>query len=112
VGSRLLVPTVNLASGSGLLPANGVYVTRLHIAERCFRAVTNVGNRPTFEGAGFSVESHILNFEPVEIDENTALELEFLKRLREEKRFDSTESLRAQIMKDVARAGRFFRLAR
>jgi riboflavin kinase / FMN adenylyltransferase len=112
VGSRLLVPTVNLASGSGLLPANGVYVTRLHIAERCFRAVTNVGNRPTFEGAGFSVESHILNFEPVEIDENTALELEFLKRLREEKRFDSTESLRAQIMKDAARAGRFFRLAR
>jgi len=111
VGSRLLVPTVNLAPGSGLLPANGVYITRLHVAERCFRAVSNIGNRPTFEGAGFSVESHILNFEPVEMDENTPLEVEFLKRLRAEKRFDGTESLKAQIMNDVARAGRFFRLA-
>jgi riboflavin kinase / FMN adenylyltransferase len=112
VGSRLLVPTVNLAPGAGMIPANGVYVTRLHVADRCFRAVTNVGNRPTFDGAGFSVESHILNFEPVEMDENTPIEIEFLKRLREEKRFDSTESLKAQIMNDVARAGRFFRLAR
>jgi len=112
VGSRLLVPTVNLVPGAGLLAANGVYITRLHVAGRCFRAVTNVGNRPTFDGAGFSVESHILNFEPVEMDENTPIEIEFLKRLREEKRFDSTESLKAQIMNDVARAGRFFRLAR
>jgi riboflavin kinase / FMN adenylyltransferase len=112
VGSRLLVPTVNLAPGAGMIPANGVYVTRLHIAERCFRAVTNVGNRPTFDGAGFSVESHILNFEPVEMDENTPIEIEFLKRLREEKKFDSTESLKAQIMNDVARARRFFALTR
>jgi riboflavin kinase/FMN adenylyltransferase len=110
VGSRLLVPTVNLVPGAGLLPANGVYITRLHLAGRSFRAVTNVGIRPTFEGAGFSVESHILNFEPVVMDENTALEVEFLKRLREEKRFDSTESLKAQIMNDVARARRFFAL--
>jgi riboflavin kinase / FMN adenylyltransferase len=93
-------------------PANGVYVTRLHVVDRCFRAVTNVGNRPTFDGAGFSVESHILNFEPVEMDENTPIEIEFLKRLREEKRFDSTESLKAQIMNDVARARRFFALTR
>jgi len=112
VGSRLLVPTVNVAPGAGMIPANGVYVTRLHVAERCFRAVTNVGNRPTFDGAGFSVESHILNFEPVEMDENTPIEIEFLKRLREEKRFDSTESLKAQIMNDVARARRFFALTR
>jgi riboflavin kinase / FMN adenylyltransferase len=112
VGSRLLVPTVNLAPGAGMIPANGVYVTRLHVADRCFRAVTNVGNRPTFDGAGFSVESHILNFEPVEMDENTPIEIEFLKRLREEKRFDSTESLKAQIMNDVARARRFFALTR
>jgi riboflavin kinase / FMN adenylyltransferase len=112
VGSRLLVPTVNLAPGAGLLPASGVYITRVHVAGRCFRAVTNLGNRPTFEGAGFSVESHILNFEPIEMDETTPIELEFLSRLREEKRFDSTESLKAQIMNDVARARRFFALTR
>ncbi|MGB6829463.1 MAG: bifunctional riboflavin kinase/FMN adenylyltransferase, partial [Terracidiphilus sp.] len=61
VGSKLLVPTVNLAAYKGLLPAIGVYVTRLKIAGRAFEAVTNVGNRPTFEGVGFGIETHILN---------------------------------------------------
>src|SRR4051812_9360062 len=71
VGSRLLVPTVNLAPYVGLLPAFGVYVSRLTIGNRRFQSVTNVGTRPTFEGAGFSVETHILNFEPVELTEET-----------------------------------------
>ena len=110
VGSRLLVPTVNLAPYPGLLPALGVYVTRLTIGERCFQAVTNVGNRPTFDGAGFSVETHILDFEPVELSEETPLYLEFLLRLRAEQKFPSSEALKAQIMKDVARAKRCFRL--
>jgi len=110
VGSKLLVPTVNLAEYNDLLPAIGVYVTRLKIAGRAFEAVTNVGNRPTFEGAGFGVETHILNFEPVELGEDTPLELEFLLRLRGERKFPSPEALKAQIMKDVARAKRYFRL--
>lgn len=112
VGTRLLVPTVNLAEYDGQLPAHGVYVTRLEVGEKCFDAVTNVGNRPTFAGAGFSVETHILNFEPVEMGEDTPLHLEFLLRLRAEKRFASPDELKAQIMKDVAKAQRFFRLAR
>src|SRR5580692_6063151 len=48
IGTRLLVPTVNLAAYDGLLPGFGVYVTRLTVGERCFQSVTNVGNRPTF----------------------------------------------------------------
>ena len=111
VGSKLLVPTVNLAEYNGLLPAIGVYVTRLKIAGCTFQAVTNVGNRPTFEGVGFGVETHILNFEPVELGEDTPLELEFLPRLRGEFKFPSPEALKAQIMKDVARAKKYFRLA-
>lgn len=112
VGGRLLVPTVNLAPYDSLLPAFGVYVTRLAIAGRCFQAVTNVGNRPTFEGAGFSVESHILNFEPVDLEETTPLELEFLARLRPEMKWESPEALKAQIFKDVAKAKRYFQLCR
>jgi riboflavin kinase / FMN adenylyltransferase len=111
VGTKLLVPTVNLAEYDGLLPAFGVYVTRLTIGERCLEGVTNVGNRPTFEGAGFSVETHLLNFEPIEMDEDTPLELEFLLRLREEIHFPSVDELKAQIGKDVARAKRYHRLA-
>lgn len=112
IGTRLLVPTVNLAPYDGLLPAFGVYVTRLKIGGRVFQAVTNVGNRPTFGQASFAVESHILNFEPVDMEETTAVELEFLLRLRGEVEWPSPEALKAQIFKDVARAQRFFRLAK
>jgi riboflavin kinase/FMN adenylyltransferase len=110
VGTKLLVPTVNLAPYEGLLPGFGVYVTRLTVGERCFNAVTNVGNRPTFEGIGFGVETHILNFEPVNLTDETPLHLEFLLRLRGEMQWPSTEALKAQIFKDVARANRYFRI--
>lgn len=117
IGSKLVVPTINLAPYSGLLPGLGVYITRLTVGERCFESVTNVGNRPTFGEASFAVESHILNFEPdfeqnCELDENTPLELEFLLRLRAERTWPTPEALKAQILKDVARAKRYFRLAR
>ncbi|MGD0155391.1 MAG: riboflavin biosynthesis protein RibF [Terracidiphilus sp.] len=111
IGSRLLVPTVNLAACDGLLPAFGVYVTWLKVDGRAFQSVTNVGNRPTFGEASFAVESHILNFEPIELGARTELKLEFLLRLRGEKAWPSPEALKAQIMKDVARAKRCFLLA-
>lgn len=110
IGTRLLVPTVNLAAYDGLLPGFGVYVTRMTIADRAFQSVTNVGNRPTFGEASFAVESYILNFEPVDMDETTPVELEFLLRLRGEIEWPSPEALKAQIMKDVARAKRYFAL--
>jgi len=109
VGGRLVVPTVNFAPYDGLLPALGVYVTRLTIGARCFHAVTNVGNRPTFEGAGFGVETHILEFEPVDLTENTPLYLEFLMRLRGEEKFPNPDALKAQVMRDIGRAQRFFK---
>ncbi len=112
IGTRLLVPTVNLAPYNGLLPGFGVYVTRLKIDGLAFQAVTNVGNRPTFGEASFAVESYILDFEPVEIGEKTPLELEFLLRLRGEREWPSPEALKSQIFKDVARAKRYFRLAK
>jgi riboflavin kinase/FMN adenylyltransferase len=112
IGTRLLVPTVNLAAYDGLLPAFGVYVTRLTVGGRSFQAVTNVGNRPTFGEASFAVESHILDFEPMELDEETPIELEFLLRLRGEIQWPSPEALKAQIFDDIARAKRYFRLLR
>ncbi len=110
IGTRLLVPTVNLAAYDGLLPAFGVYVTRLKVGGRAFQAVTNVGNRPTFGEASFAIESHILDFEPIDLDETTPLELEFLLRLRGEKTWPTPDALKAQIFKDVARAKRYFQL--
>jgi riboflavin kinase/FMN adenylyltransferase len=112
IGTRLLVPTVNLAAYNGLLPAFGVYVTRLIVGERRFQAVTNVGNRPTFGAASFAVESHILDFEPIELTEETPIDLEFLLRLRGEIEWPTPEALKAQIFRDVAKAKRYFRLTK
>jgi riboflavin kinase/FMN adenylyltransferase len=110
-GTRYTVPTINLAPYPELLPANGVYITTLKVEDELFRAVTNVGNRPTFGADSFTVESHLLNFHPIALSAETRLELTFLQHLRPERRFDSPEHLRAQIMKDVAKAQRFFSLA-
>lgn len=112
IGTKLLVPTVNLAAYDGLLPDFGVYVTRLKIDGRAFQAVTNIGNRPTFGEPSFAVESHILDFEPVELPDETPLKLEFLRRLRPEMEWPSPEALKAQILKDVGKAKRYFQLVR
>jgi riboflavin kinase/FMN adenylyltransferase len=110
-GSRYAVPTINLAPYAELLPAFGVYITTLRIgADRVFRGVTNVGNRPTFGADSFAVETHLLDFGPTALDETTPLELTFLRRLRPERRFESPEALREQIGLDVKRALRYFAL--
>ena len=111
-GTRYTVPTVNLARYDELVPANGVYITWVRINGECFDAVTNVGVRPTFGPDSFAIESHLLNFHEIELLAQTEVELIFLKRLREEIKFDSVEALREQIGRDVARAQRFFRMVK
>lgn len=116
IGSEQTVPTINLVPYTELLPANGVYITRMKIGDGpdapVFSAATNVGNRPTFGADSFAVESHLLDFRPVTLTENTPLELTFLKRIREEKRFPSPEALKQQILRDVTAAKRYFHLTR
>lgn len=115
-GTRYAVPTINLAPYSELLPANGVYITTLAVgtgpSQETFEAVTNIGNRPTFGADSFAVESHLLNFHPIELDEETPLVLTFLRRLRAERRFATPEALREQIGRDVFTARRYFTLCR
>jgi riboflavin kinase/FMN adenylyltransferase len=115
-GTRYAVPTINLAPYPELLPANGVYITTLQVgtdpAAEIFEAVTNVGNRPTFGADSFAVESHLLNFHPIELSESTPLRLTFLRRLRAERPFPTTQDLRNQIARDVTHARRYFTLCR
>ncbi len=109
-GHKYTVPTINLSRYDELVPADGVYITWLRVGGECFEAVTNVGNRPTFGSESFAVESHLLNFHPIELLAQTELELIFLKRLRPEIKFSSVEALRAQIARDVHKARRYFHL--
>src|SRR5581483_4945645 len=109
VGHRYTVPTINLARYDELLPGDGVYITCTEVGGECFQSVSNVGSRPTFDGAGFAVETHLLNFHPIEVAPESDVKLSFLYRLRPEIRFPGVEALRAQIARDVKRAQRYFR---
>jgi riboflavin kinase/FMN adenylyltransferase len=115
-GTQHAVPTINLAPYADLLPANGVYVTDLRIgkgdAAIRFEGVTNVGNRPTFGADSFAVETYLMGFRPIELNEETPLRLTFLRRLRVEKKWPSTDALKQQIGIDIARAERWFGLRR
>jgi len=109
-GSKYTVPTINLARYEELAPKDGVYVTRTRVGSECFDSVTNVGNRPTFGADSFAIETHLLNFHPLELTADTEVELHFLDRLRDEIKFPSIEALREQIGRDVKKAQRYLGL--
>jgi riboflavin kinase/FMN adenylyltransferase len=110
VGSKKTVPTLNLAPRSELHPKVGVYVTRTTDLDdgRSWESVTNVGYRPTFgEDERLSIETFLLA--PLEGETPVSIRVEFLRRLRDERKFESPEALKAQILKDVTRARAYFR---
>ena len=108
-GSKYTVPTINLARYEELVPKDGVYITRTRVGDECFDSVTNVGNRPTFGSDSFAIESHLLNFHPLELSPETEVELYFLDRLRDEIKFPSVEALKEQIGRDVGKAQKYLR---
>jgi riboflavin kinase / FMN adenylyltransferase len=102
-GRTLGFPTANLCTENELLPPSGVYATTARIGEIVYPSVTNVGTRPTVDQSGrTSVETHIFN-----IDRDlygARLRVGFVQRLRDERRFESLDALRAQIDADCGRA--------
>jgi riboflavin kinase/FMN adenylyltransferase len=109
-GSKYTVPTINLSRYEEFVPRDGVYVTRSRVGKECFDSVTNVGGRPTFGAESFAVESHLLNFHPIELKPDTEVEIHFLQRLRDEIKFPSVDALREQIARDVRKSKRYFQL--
>jgi len=104
-GRSLGFPTLNLATLNEILPADGVYVVEAEFPERGERApgVANVGLRPTIgRDAAPVVEAHLLDFGRECYGEE--VELRFLTRLREERRFPSLPALTEQIARDVRSA--------
>ena len=107
-GTKYTVPTINLARYEELVPSDGVYISCTRVGAERFDSVTNVGNRPTFGPDLFAIETHLLNFHPLELTPETEVEIYFLDRLREEIKFPSVEALREQIARDVTKARRYF----
>jgi len=105
-GRKLVVPTLNLATEQELLPKSGVYATEAVVEGNTYRAATNIGVRPTFDGGHTTIESHLLDF-----DQNLTrgkLQLGFWARLRDERRFSGPAELREQVIRDIETAAKYF----
>jgi riboflavin kinase / FMN adenylyltransferase len=111
-GHKYTVPTINLGPYDALAPGNGVYFTRTRVGQEIFNSVTNAGNRPTFGQDSFAIETHLLDFHPIDVTPQTEVEISFLQWRRPEIKFPSVEALKKQIGEDVRRAQRYFRLLR
>ena len=110
-GQKYTVPTINLSRYDELVPGDGVYVTRTRVDREAFNSVTNVGKRPTFGDDLFAIETHLLDFRPIDVTAQSEVEISFLQWRRPEIKFPSVEALKEQIGKDVRRARRYFELA-
>lgn len=108
LGGRLGFPTANVDARELVLPPRGVYAVHVRMNGKALRAVLNVGLRPTISpGANsFRVEAHLLGFEGDLYGEE--LEITFVGKLRDEKKFPSPDALKDQIALDIKQAGRLF----
>ena len=108
IGRTIGIPTVNLLPPEEkLLPPFGVYVTEVLIDGKRYRGVTNVGCKPTIEGKNpVGVETHLLEFREDVYDQ--VVTVEFIHRLRKERKFENIEALKEQMQKDIAFAGSYF----
>ncbi len=102
IGRKIGYPTANVSAGDKIIPADGVYSVRLTIQGNVYQGVANIGYQPTFGENKRSVEAHILNFN-MELH-GKSLTMEFVDRLRDERKFQSVRALTDQIKNDIESA--------
>ncbi|HVB86827.1 MAG TPA: bifunctional riboflavin kinase/FAD synthetase [Candidatus Dormibacteraeota bacterium] len=110
MGRKFVVPTLNLSTEQQLLPKLGVYATEVSVAGGNYRAATNIGMRPTFDGARVTIESYLLDFS--ETLTSGPMIVRFLSRLRDEMKFSGPEALRQQILADIEHVKKYFLTAK
>jgi riboflavin kinase/FMN adenylyltransferase len=99
LGRTIGFPTVNLNYNKGyILPKGGVYFTTIEYDNILYKAITNIGYNPTVEGGKLSVETYILGFDKQIYDE--VIKINFIKRIRDEVKFDSIDQLKKQLEED------------
>jgi len=101
-GRELGFATANLRPKTQLVPPEGVYVTRAVVGDRRIDGVTSIGHTPTFGGTDTVIEAHL--FTEWEDFYGRPMALEFIEKLRDQKKFSGPDELRAQIAADVDRA--------
>jgi riboflavin kinase/FMN adenylyltransferase len=106
-GRVLGFPTANIFNQTEVLPSDGIYATFLRVDGHQLPSVTNVGDNPTFGEGPRTIESYILDFEGDLY--NQPVQLQFVKKIREEKKFSSVDLLVEQMKNDVVCAQEVFR---
>jgi riboflavin kinase / FMN adenylyltransferase len=102
-GGRLLgFPTANIRLQDELCPKQGIYAVTVELGGSIYQGVANIGFSPTFDDHIFTVEVHILDFQ--QSIYNEPIRVNFIRRLRDEIKFDGIDALKIQIHKDIARA--------
>ncbi len=104
-GQKIGFPTANIKISDTLklIPANGVYVVETNINGKNYRGAMNIGTRPTFELNGSrSLEVHVIGFHNNLYEQ--PLQVEFIRKLRDEQNFGSIDALKEQLAKDIANA--------
>ena len=110
-GRTIGIPTINFTVPDHVLvPERGVYITRVYLPDgSSFAGVTNVGTRPTVSDSGkVSIETFLLDFDGDLYGKR--IRLEFCRRLREEKKFESPQQLKDEVGKNIAQARAYFRV--
>jgi riboflavin kinase/FMN adenylyltransferase len=105
-GKTIGFPTANMVTENELIPPHGVYATTTTIDGVVHAGVTNVGTRPTFNETEPTIETHLLRYSGDLYGRR--VRLSFVQRLRDERRFDTVDALRAQIEADQRRADHLF----
>ena len=99
-GRQIGFPTANIEPGAQLCPPNGVYAIRAKLVNRWLDGVLNIGIRPTFDGTKFQVESHLFDFDEDVYGET--IEIFFIEKIRNERKFSDIQTLVQQIHRDIA----------
>lgn len=105
-GRRLGFPTANIHSMNDIAPS-GVFISEVGIGSKIFQSVTHVGSKPTFDEKDVMIESYIIDYHNSLYKKK--LRVLFLKKIREEMKFDTPENLSIQIKKDLEKTLAFFR---
>lgn len=100
IGRTIGFPTANLkAEDKLIIPKNGIYAVKVYIKNKVYYGATNIGYNPTVNGKALSIETNIIDFDEEIYGE--IIRVEFLDRIRDEKKFNSLDELKSQLRKDV-----------
>lgn len=100
IGRTIGFPTANLkAEDKLIIPKNGIYAVKVYIKNKVYYGATNIGYNPTVNGKVLSIETNIIDFDEEIYGE--IIKVEFLDRIRDEKKFNSLDELKSQLRKDV-----------